>query len=541
MNINGSSDGDGSSNGHGGNGNKGTYSSGIATGSLPYQPSQSQNAQPVADEAEMVFESDEMSAVTDPEVKLRTKRRRKRIAGVLLILLFVIGVGSLAGFYLIRRSMKVEMVVGDKRAQPTTRNEAANSGDNLTQQAIKEMRDTTRNAPAMASSGVETLTVAPQAMDIPAITGEQPSQTTSTLVIPEGLAGTINTPPSTEHTATGQIRVRETGPERRTETGESAQTRAGSAQASGRVSRESNPPLISRTVDHSIYITEATPESKLEAARERASAAASRPARGSGKSAREVARETEPRVVVPIFGTMLPVRTLGAIYTLRSGALTRFELTREVHGRGWSLQRGTVFVGTLRGGEYDRAYMAMTGFIDPQTNRLVKIGGDVLGADGASGLKGKRRRLSSRWTRALGEAARSAINLTQSALAGRNGGTTVIMPGVGSVVGPELSGLQGKGNNREFVEVEAGTPAYVMITDLPETTKGVDALAGIDGDAPAEVLGADDQASSGGLTDAELATLLSSGSAEQIRAALPRMTVEMRRIAQAVLGQAERQ
>jgi len=238
---------------------------------------------------------------------------------------------------------------------------------------------------------------------------------------------------------------------------------------------------------------------------------------------------------------MLPVRTLGAIYTLRSGALTRFELTREVHGRGWSLQCGTVFVGTLRGGEYDRAYMAMTGFIDPQTNRLVKIGGDILGADGASGLKGKRRRFSSRWTRALGEAARSAINLTQSALAGRNGGTTVIMPGVGSVVGPELSGLQGKGNNREFVEVEAGTPAYVMITDLPETTKGVDALAGIDGDAHAEVLGVDDQASSGGLTDAELATLLSSGSAEQIREALPKMTVEMRRIAQAVLGQAERQ
>ena len=100
---------------------------------------------------------------------------------------------------------------------------------------------------------------------------------------------------------------------------------------------------------------------------------------------------------------MLPVRTIGGLYTLRSGALARLELTRDIVGNGWSMTRGTILVGTTKGGEYDRAYVAIIGFIDPESGKFVKLGGDVLGGDGAAGLKGKSRQLDSRWTRILSQ------------------------------------------------------------------------------------------------------------------------------------------
>src|SRR5262249_57398138 len=103
-------------------------------------------------------------------------------------------------------------------------------------------------------------------------------------------------------------------------------------------------------------------------------------------------------VTVPSFGAMLPVRTLGAVYTLRQGSLARFELTRDMTGDGWALKRGTVLVGQQPGSEHDRAFLTLIGFIDPATNRLVRLSGDLLGGDAAPGLKGKRRRFNSRWT-----------------------------------------------------------------------------------------------------------------------------------------------
>jgi hypothetical protein len=52
------------------------------------------------------------------------------------------------------------------------------------------------------------------------------------------------------------------------------------------------------------------------------------------------------------FGTLLPIRFLGAVYTLRaSGGLVRMELTRSVSGKDYSNPAGTVLVGTLRGSE----------------------------------------------------------------------------------------------------------------------------------------------------------------------------------------------
>jgi hypothetical protein len=217
---------------------------------------------------------------------------------------------------------------------------------------------------------------------------------------------------------------------------------------------------------------------------------------------------------------MLPIRTMGALYTLRPG-LARFELMRDVSGQGWRMRKGTTLIGQQQGGEYDRAYVSLLGFIDPGSKRFVKAPGEVLGADGAPGLQGKRRQVSSRWARVLGRVATSAVSLGQAALS-RGNSTTVVLP---SAVAPELT--PNVASRREFVEVPAGTPAFVMITDLPKEAQGVDA------DPLAE--GTEET-----LTDEELAELLSSESPEKIRAAMPRMTPELRRIAEAVLKEQNR-
>ena len=89
---------------------------------------------------------------------------------------------------------------------------------------------------------------------------------------------------------------------------------------------------------------------------------------------------------------------------------------------------------------------------------------------------------------------------------------------------PDIEGIVLTGYAAEDREraVAAGAFGYVMITDLPQETRGVDAdpLAGGDRET---------------LADEELAELLSSGSPEKIRAALPRMSPEMKRLALAVL------
>jgi hypothetical protein len=82
-------------------------------------------------------------------------------------------------------------------------------------------------------------------------------------------------------------------------------------------------------------------------------------------------------------------------------------------------------------------------------------------------------------------------------------------------------------SRREFVEAPAGTPGFVMITDLPKETPAVDADPLAEGNVET-------------ITDEELADILSSDSPEKIRAAMPRMTPEFRRIAEAVLKEQNR-
>ena len=251
----------------------------------------------------------------------------------------------------------------------------------------------------------------------------------------------------------------------------------------------------------------------------------------------------EPTVALPPFGSMLPVRTIGGLYTLRSGALARLELTRDMVGNGWSMKRGTTLVGSTKGGEYDRAYVALIGFIDSESGKFVKLGGDVLGGDGATGLKGKSRQLDSRWTRILGQLGNAALSVTTAALGGRSNGTVILSDGArSSVINPvsdELNGVFGGPSDRNrragFVEIVAGTSGYVMVTDLPAAIKGTDAGAELDVQSLAALADVDAVRASTGISEREFAELIANGSPNEIKAKLQIMSPEMRKIALAVL------
>ena len=232
---------------------------------------------------------------------------------------------------------------------------------------------------------------------------------------------------------------------------------------------------------------------------------------------------SQPTPAIP-FETLLPIRFLGAVYTLRtSGGLVRMELTRSVTGKNYSFPAGTVLVGTLRGSEYKRAFISVVGLIDPVSGGLVKFEGEVMGNDGASGVNGRRRQIKSTWSRIFG-GLRDAGAVALGAIGnGRSGGTVVISDST-SKVSDELSGLIGSNRSRsEFVEISAGTTAFVLVTDLPDEV------------SDAERLGQNSKTATG-LSETELADLFSEGNKEKIRAALPRMTPQFRVLAEKYLA-----
>jgi hypothetical protein len=261
------------------------------------------------------------------------------------------------------------------------------------------------------------------------------------------------------------------------------------------------------------------------------------------KKPERIAQESNmPGVALPSFGSMLPVRSLGAIYTLRSGGLARFELTTDVKGKGWSLPHGTVMVGALRGSEYDRAYISLIGFIDSESGKFVKITGDVLGSDGGAGVRGKRRKLSSSWSKVLARMGEAGLSIAGGLASSVGRRPVIVSDAFGSVgyrVTNEFDGVLQNKDKNVFVEVPAGTTCYMMITQLPDSVQGVDALAKFPGREVEDRADSDVPRSSTGISEHELAELMQSGDRERIRAALPRMTPEMKRVAEAVLAQGE--
>ena len=136
------------------------------------------------------------------------------------------------------------------------------------------------------------------------------------------------------------------------------------------------------------------------------------------------------------------------------------------------------------------------------------------------------------------------MNVAGLMLSGLGRNSVVISDAYGyRVINPvssELSGLISERTNQQqrgFVEVPAGTQGYVMVTDLPQEIRGVDALSELSAKDLVERSDPNSVRASTGLSERELADLLSSGSVEQIRAAMPRMTPQMRRVAEALIAQ----
>ena len=429
--------------------------------------------------AYMPFEDEVGGAESQDRPRRRDRRRRKRLAGASILLLVLVVAG--AGLWMMSggAGTKINVAVRDnsRGIDPS----AARNNDDVTAQAIDEVRGAIATPPPAT-----TVTVAPGATGA---TGTIVMPTTPVTVPLEGVGGVVSS--ATAEAATGQR----------------------GAASSVQVVTKPRGIVSERNPERSIRCAPIPAPVSARQTTLDASANTKQPERVEPS----LLRRTETRVVLPPFGAMLPVRTLGALYTLRR-SLVRFELLRDVRGEGWQMKKGTVLVGGQQGSEYDRAYVSLMGFIDPESKRFVKATGEVLGPDGAPGLQGRRRQVNSRWARVLGRVATGAVSLGQAALS-RGGGTTIIMPGG---VAPEISSSFNVTSRREFVEVPAATPAFVMITGLPGEAQGVNAEPGAESEENA-------------LTDEDLARLLESDSPEEIRAAIPRMSPELRRIAEAVL------
>lgn len=440
--------------------------------------------EPVQFDAAPALSNDADLPPSDPQVR-NPRRRSLLILCVVTLSLLVAGLG----YYALNGGRKIEYRVAERKAQKAGQQAQAATGieqpatDQMTADAINQAKEELRKA------GVA-----------PTIPEAAPTATPDTA---QRSAAPIFTPyivPDAPIAPATPKRANDA-----TDGNESANRSTGSRQSYS---------SSSQTTAHSIYVDPEKREAEARRPRDAESAAF------NSESAFRNPRSSIASMSVPSFGSLLPVRTLGAVFTLRN-SLVRLETTRDIEGDGWRLKRGTVLVTQQQGSDADRAFLTLMGFIDPATNRFVKLSGDLIGSDGAPGLKGKRRQINSRWTRVFSRLGSSAVQLGQAALS--RGNTTIVVPGgAGSDFGFNPSTIA----RREFVEIPAGTPAYVMITDLPKEVRGADAEPGKTGDDF--------------LADEELAELLSTGKPEQIRAALPRMQPEMRKIAMLALGERDR-
>ena len=173
------------------------------------------------------------------------------------------------------------------------------------------------------------------------------------------------------------------------------------------------------------------------------------------------------------FGALLPVRLLGAIYTLRnSGGVVRMELTQPIEGKGYSYPAGTTLVGNVRGGESTRAFVTVVGLIDPVSGELVRFTGELMGTDGASGINGERKRITGKWARFFRGLKDTAGSILGSVGSLRSVGTVILSEPLrrGSETLSQDTSQSLFGSEREdtFLEVIAGTSGYVLVTQLPE-------------------------------------------------------------------------
>ncbi|MEK6320991.1 MAG: hypothetical protein AABN33_04850 [Acidobacteriota bacterium] len=444
----------------------------------------------------------------------KNKRQRRLIAAVAL--LFVTIGCMLALYYTFAPSRSVKVNVKTKQplqSQDTTAR-SDKAPDDVTAEAIAEVRSAISNPSAGATSPSAANSVVPRG-------SQHVTDPFSTTVLPPD---TAEKPADTKRHEASTTEVSKRNREQ-----------------SIRFASDDDQPAIRKASlnAHPNDATAVRPEKTHSGTSPVTSPETSHPDRPSFVTPDSRKLSTKPSiapVVLPSFGSILPVRTLGKIYTLRSGSSIRLELTRYVSGEGWFLSKGTVLIGQVRGSERDRAFIAITGFIDPSRDRFVNVAGETLGDDGGSGIRGKFHKLSSGWSRAFARVGSAAVNVAGAVAGSRISGQPVIITDVGSrTISPFSYEVDSSLLNqaRGFVEVPAGTPGFVMITTLPADVKGVDAEPNhLAGSSNITAAGA---SQSGVLTQEELAILLTSGDTTRIREALPRMSPQMRRVAETLL------
>ena len=202
-------------------------------------------------------------------------------------------------------------------------------------------------------------------------------------------------------------------------------------------------------------------------------------------------------------------------------------------GNGWSLPSGTLLIGRVVGGQNDRAYVSLVGFIDRSSNQLVTLGGELRDKDGASGIRGERKQVGNKWKNAIAKLTNAGVQLGSAYLLGRKGGSYGYYP-MPSNYGVGVESQDVNNSNLSFVSITAGTQGYVMVSDLPPPVEGIEAKGYSDSSSNQKTA---PQSQNGQLSDEEVAKLFTEGTPEEIKAALPRMSPRLRAIAEEVLKQ----
>jgi len=130
----------------------------------------------------------------------------------------------------------------------------------------------------------------------------------------------------------------------------------------------------------------------------------------------------------------------------------------------------------------------------------------------------------------LGKVASNGLQVAGMMAGALTGRGTVVVNGAGSRVLNPITNeagqlVNGADDKRSFVRIEAGQPAYVMVSDLPNEIEGVDAVG-------QNILAT----SSNSLTDREVMELILFGTAEDIRAASPLMNEDQKRMVLKSIG-----
>lgn len=447
------------------------------------------------------FSSPEFKAAKPVDVPKKKSWKRKLVAWCFVLLL--IGGGAMALYLLLRVNRVDVKVQADSRRDLQTSKPSANASnpDNtLTAEAINIARSASgadsviNNATPSASPSAAALS----SPTPPAASRTNYSYTGNTSPVFEPLTESPSNANSNQQTNAGSIKT----------------ANAADLTASVQVQNHAN-------VTQSIFVGDESAKASSLSSQTRLM----QPIQSSAENESLIANSTKSApAVLPPFGTMLPVRTQGVIFTLRSDSYARLELMRDAAGEGWSLPKGTVFVGRTSGNEYDRAYVNVIGYIDPRDNKLVKMSGEVMGTDGAAGLAGKRLGVDRNALKnALRKVASGGVQVA-GMMAGALGKGPVIIDGAGyrlaTPLTDEARNAIGGNTNKHFVKVQAGQPAYVMVSDLPKAVPAVDAP----GDEELSRAAAS-------LTDREVMELILFGSPDEVRAALPLMNDEQKRLA----------